>query len=1106
MSEREDLTRWNRASLTRFRYVDGNAVEYLETLRQQLAKQFADPGTGLCEWLNPAERIPANEEEVDNETLIQRQQRLSRRRERMLDTYHQDRRDLVWETARTFARACHILTEHTNAYANEGYLGTATQWDHVRRLVEMLDYHPAPPASASTKLVLEAKESKSGLVKKGWQVKYTPPEGGDKVIFETLDDVQVHHELNGLRLDGFDKSSDLMGETGGDGSAKWSWVTEDNGGIEELKLSAGNVAVLVNTDNNQAIAVTVEKIDNETNDITLSGISEAENVLLAGPLPEGGSPWTKGATQLLLSPKDILTPRMAGDNVALLDRSHALRTGDVIAWEDVSNGDWAVARIANSDRQALELYEDTVPPPETDIYQLLAAYPQVKGDEAGKIILPLDRGADRNVWDANLDLILSIEAENDPTNDNPIYNQINNYSICYYLLDNSPVVGTVTEEPDGVTNGGDALLFDGSPGDLASGQWVVAENEADYLPLKIRSISEYEDYFAITFEEQSVATGGNETAGFAVQSLKKEIRKLQPALDESAMAEITLGEFISGGVANRSALSIQGVGTRYFDILTGTATEFTLAQLAEIEPSSLEIGVSIVRLNEFKTKAERVLRFQYDAQTFAPLSGKSLAELLAVPTEDLAGLINAGDVQASVSEDVGVFKRLYGPFEHTLYINGHDRNETKIPGVNAFLILAGNISAEASALLKQGRPLVLEHEDGSGDTVSVEVSEMKGNDLYLSRNLEQDESFTIGNLIIRANVVPAGHGEGKPEKILGSGDAMLSNQSFTLEVEGVAFTADATKSSGVAAAMDVSEDGQIWEQVSTLKDSAPGDHHYAIRMTEEGYVKILFGDGQYGRRLPSGSNNVRVRYRVGSGLAGNVPVGGLEKPVNPHPLIEAVRQPLQAAGGGDMEDVASLRENAPSTLLALERAVSLSDFSHLAAAQSSVWQAKAYSQILHGGRTESVKVVIVPAGGVPSQDISDAIGSFLQSHALPGVQVEPEDFKPNRFGVKAIVRVKTDEFVAEEVEKEVISALSDHFTLKNRRLGEHLYLSEVYKVVEGVQGVENSICVLNDDNDNNDDNTLQLIRADDERMVIYLDTDAVDNPSTLTVTAEEYLP
>ena len=67
MNGLKDLTRWNRASQTRFRYVDGKAVEYLEILRQKLVKKFPQ-STGQGKWLNPAEQIPANEEKAENET------------------------------------------------------------------------------------------------------------------------------------------------------------------------------------------------------------------------------------------------------------------------------------------------------------------------------------------------------------------------------------------------------------------------------------------------------------------------------------------------------------------------------------------------------------------------------------------------------------------------------------------------------------------------------------------------------------------------------------------------------------------------------------------------------------------------------------------------------------------------------------------------------------------------------------------------------------------------------------------------------------------------------------------------------------------------------
>ncbi|MCK5354021.1 MAG: baseplate J/gp47 family protein, partial [Methyloprofundus sp.] len=392
--------------------------------------------------------------------------------------------------------------------------------------------------------------------------------------------------------------------------------------------------------------------------------------------------------------------------------------------------------------------------------------------------------------------------------------------------------------------------------------------------------------------------------------------------------------------------------------------------------------------------------------------------------------------------------------------------------------------------LKIGQAVLLTAEGKA--PVAATIKSINGNTIITAPSAD---GFTKGELIILGNVVLAGHGESKPAKILGSGDAAKSNQAFTLEVNGISFPPDTTKTSGVAAAIDVEVAGRIWEQVSSLKNSASGDHHYSIRMTEDGYVKVIFGDGEYGRRLPTGKNNIRVRYRLGSGLSGNVAAGGLEKPVNPHPLIKAIKQPLRAEGGGDMEDVTSLRENAPPTLLALERAVSLADFAHLAASLSSVWQAKAYSEFVDDNKMDGVRVVIVPAGGGTSTDVENDVEAFLQQHALPGIQVTVEDCFRKRIGLTITIRVKSDQFALDNVKSRVRHALLNHFTLQNRKLGEHLYLSEVYKIVEGIQGVENSLCVLNNDD------ALQLVRATSASMVVYLDTNL---GSILDVTHEEY--
>src|SRR6266850_501391 len=132
-----DLTRWNRAVLSRFRYIDANAALHLEALRIELAARFPQ-WTALDKYDAPPDETA------------------SERTARILAEYHADRSDWAWETTRTFARALHILTEHVDAFANEGYLRTATQWQSVRRLAAMVGYTPAPASSATTPLVLLA--------------------------------------------------------------------------------------------------------------------------------------------------------------------------------------------------------------------------------------------------------------------------------------------------------------------------------------------------------------------------------------------------------------------------------------------------------------------------------------------------------------------------------------------------------------------------------------------------------------------------------------------------------------------------------------------------------------------------------------------------------------------------------------------------------------------------------------------------------------------------------------------------------------------------------------------------------------------------------------
>ena len=92
------------------------------------------------------------------------------------------------------------------------------------------------------------------------------------------------------------------------------------------------------------------------------------------------------------------------------------------------------------------------------------------------------------------------------------------------------------------------------------------------------------------------------------------------------------------------------------------------------------------------------------------------------------------------------------------------------------------------------------------------------------------------------------------------------------------------------------------------------------------------------------------------------------------------------------------------------------------------------------------------------------------------------------------LRVIMQEYDAELVLQDVRAALVDTFSLEERKLGQPLYLSEIYRVVEQTTGVENSRCVINDDA------TLRVLRSTEAR-VIHLDQDA----PALTLEATEFV-
>lgn len=903
LTRRKDLTRWNRSGLTRFRYVDGNAVTHLETLRLALVEAFTgEDGVNRWRALETALFAPPAESPAQ-------------RQRRWLEQYRADRRDYGWEILRTFARSVHILTEHLDAYANEGFLTTATQWDHLRRLVKMIDYHPAPPASAETPIVLTAKKDRAGTVKAGFAFKNKPVDGGKPVVFETLEDLDVEFRLNELRAADWNRSQELFDYRGNTSATAFPLNKPVEG------VSAGTPGVLVvepATGGSLGVAVKVTAVSDDRLEIR----GEAK--------PVGWPAQVRfHQVRLLLAPRFRQAPQLAGDNAVALAPGHGLSEKAVVAWKDGTA--WHAARVEALDGNRAVLSRGA-PAVGTKLYLTARSEAQtvtISGSTVKRVILPTHESGAREksaVFNASLQKIADSAVDTfriDPGTV-PVYDHLSGdaYAAVYYV----PASGGAIRESAVVSESSpQELTLEGTAGGLASGGWIIAETSSgDRSAARIETIDPSEKTFTL--------------------ELSRTLRHIRTLFGDFA---------------------------------------------AEVRPRNHDVNGEPVFLTSASVRS--------DFHSIVPLELDAFPELLdigrtlIVATEDTAMKVTVREIDPHA---------------------GWIKVSPAIPG---------------------------------------------------SRPSESPSStpYTRHDTRIFGNVVASGHGESRPEKILGSGDATRSGQRFDLDAEEVSFVADGRFSRGVRAAVEVTVDGRTWQQVSTLNDAEPEDPHYVVRMKEDGTLSLVFGDGRRGRRLPTGSNNIRVRHRQGTGLSGNLAAYSLQKEVKPHPLVESVLQPVPASGGNDRESVDSMRENGPASMLTLERAVSLQDFTHLAAANSGVWQARAFRRHPGLSRAERIEVAVVPAGGGSLGTLAETLETFLAAHAPPNVQVTVVPYQSLILDLSITIRVRSSEFDPVSVTAAVRKALFERFSLRRAKLGRTLYSSEVFSVVEAVPGVENSRCVIN---------------------------------------------
>ncbi|MFG2550439.1 putative baseplate assembly protein [Streptomyces sp. NPDC048581] len=371
--------------------------------------------------------------------------------------------------------------------------------------------------------------------------------------------------------------------------------------------------------------------------------------------------------------------------------------------------------------------------------------------------------------------------------------------------------------------------------------------------------------------------------------------------------------------------------------------------------------------------------------------------------------------------------------------------------------------------LRAGRTLVVsgERSDIPG-TVGVQATEvvtiaaadpavdpqLPGDHVHTRLTLTADlaHRYRRETVSILGNVVEATHGESREEAI-GSGDSDRVNQTFALWQSPLTWLAD-DNPLGATPVLEIRVDGVLWHEVDSLAGRGPVERVYITGSTADGRTTVTFGDGVNGARLPSGHENIRARYRFGTGKAANVAADRVTQPLTRPLGVTQVTNPRPAKGGADADGPGLTRRTIPLAVSALDRLVSASDYEDFARSRAGIGRAAARE--LFDGRRRVLHVTVAGTDDVPIDGDSDTL------RALRGALTEYGDLNLTvRVDVRELVllliaaKVKVaPDHAWEIVEPRLRQALLRRLGYEGRELGRPARLSDVLATAHTVPGVD----------------------------------------------------
>lgn len=358
--------------------------------------------------------------------------------------------------------------------------------------------------------------------------------------------------------------------------------------------------------------------------------------------------------------------------------------------------------------------------------------------------------------------------------------------------------------------------------------------------------------------------------------------------------------------------------------------------------------------------------------------------------------------------------------------------------------------------LAEGRTVVVAGLDPSGEQAGEvatihRVLDPAGAGPRLRLGAALTGTYRRASVRVLGNAARATHGESRAQ-VLGSGDQRLAFQSFTVTQPPLTHTRAPTES-GTAPTLAVWVQGARWREVRSLHGRGPTDRVYVTRRADDGTVRVTFGDGRTGARLPSGRDNVVATYRTGIGTEADLGIGRLTIPLSRPLGLREVTNPVAATDAADPETLDGARRNAPLPTRTIGRVVSLADYADFARAYAGVGKARA-DIIWEGQRNVIVITVAGTNGGAvdPTGPLATALLDAIDDnrHASAATEIAGAVTRTVAFGARLVV---SSDWRFTDVRDAAVAALVDAFSFDRVDFARPLPLSEVLAVVHGVAGV-----------------------------------------------------